>query len=259
MDVKGVLLDLSGVLYVGDEPVPGASKALDRLRDSGLPIRYLTNTTRRTRAAVHASLASMGFEIDEGDIFTAPSAVRAHLRTAGLRPWLLIHPALEPEFADVETQDPNAVVIGDAGDGFTYHALNEAFRLLMDGAPLLAMGDNRFFREADGLSLDIGPFVKALEFAAGVDALVLGKPAAGMFLGAVEELGCSPEEAIMVGDDVASDVEGAVAAGMQALLVRTGKFQAGDDERIAEIETAGVVDDLAAAVERILGSIERVP
>lgn len=249
--IRGVLLDLSGVLYVGAQPLPGAHAALARLEASGLPLRYITNTTRSTRAAIHAALRAMGFDIPEAAIFTAPGAVRRALQARGLRPLLLIHPALAAEFADLPQHDPDAVVLGDAGEAFDYAHLNAAFRLLMDGAPLIAMGNNRYFKEAEGLSLDVGPFVAALEYAAQVRAEVLGKPAPEFFHAAVAELGCAPAEVVMVGDDYAADVEGALHAGLQAMLVRTGKYRPGDETRIGP-PGAVMVADLAEASERIL-------
>jgi HAD superfamily hydrolase (TIGR01458 family) len=246
--IRGVLLDLSGVLYVGEAPLPGALEALARLQASGMPLRYITNTTRSTRRQIHRMLTGMGFSIPEGDIFTAPGAVRAVLVRGRLTPLLLIHPALEPEFADLAGPEPSAVVLGDAGESFTYEALNRAFRLLMDGAPLLAMGSNRYFREADGLSLDIGPFLKALEYAAAAQGAVLGKPSADFFHAAVSDMGLDPGEVLMVGDDVEADVQGALDAGLQACLVKTGKYRPGDEDRI-DVSQALVTGDLATLVE----------
>ncbi|HDP88398.1 MAG TPA: TIGR01458 family HAD-type hydrolase [Thioalkalivibrio sp.] len=251
MTIRGILLDLSGVLYVGSQVVPGAVPALGRLRATGLPLRFVTNTTRSTRVAIGEKLRGLGFAIDDAEIFTAPAAARAYLAEHGLAPHLIIHPGLAPEFADLDTRAPDAVVLGDAGEAFDYAHLNAAFRLLMAGAPLIAMGDNRYFMEDDGLSLDIGPFVRALEYAAGVEAVVLGKPAAGFFLGAVAALGCDPGEVVMVGDDALADVEGALKAGLAAVLVQTGKYRAGDEVRIGE-PGAGLATDFPAWVEQFL-------
>ena len=248
--IKGILLDLSGVLYVGSEALPGAREALARLRESVVPLRFITNTTRSTRAAIGKKLRGLGFEIEDEEIFTAPSAVRAHLRAHALRPLLLIHPGLAHEFAEFEITNPNAVVLGDAGETFDYAHLNRAFRLLMEGAPLIAMGNNRYFMEDDGLSLDIGPFVAALQYASDVKPLILGKPAAAFFHSAVEALGCKPEEAVMIGDDAIADVEGALRAGLQAVLVRTGKYRPGDEARIA-LGGARVFEDLPAFVAEL--------
>lgn len=143
-------------------------------------------------------------------------------------------------------------MIGDAGKGFTYQSLNNAFRVLVGGAPFLALARNRSFRDADGeLSLDAGAFVAALEYATGRKAIVLGKPSRDFFHAAVESLGCVEQEAVMVGDDAEFDVAAAIKAGLSGILVRTGKYQTGVEREFAPHPTA-VVDDLAAAVDWIL-------
>ncbi len=248
--VCGVLLDLGGVLYVGEEPVPGAREALERLRAAGLPLRFLTNTSRSTRAQVAAKLGRLGFRVAEEEIFTAPRAALAELSRRRLRPYLLVHPALEPELAGLPAGEPDAVFVADAGEAFTYERLDRAFRLLMEGAAFLAVGDNRYFRDTTGLHLDAGPFVKALEYACGREAQVVGKPSPAFFRAACAELGCPPGEVVMVGDDVEADVLGALDAGLQALLVCTGKHRPEDEARLPDSSLA--VADLAQAAERIL-------
>ncbi len=101
------------------------------------------------------------------------------------------------------------------------------------------------------MSLDAGPFVVALEYALGREATVLGKPSADFFRAALDSLGCGPEQAVMVGDDVEADVGGALAAGIAGLLVRQGKYRVGDESRIEPPPTA-VCDDLPAAVDWIV-------
>jgi len=250
---RGVLLDLSGVLYVGEEAVPGAVESLARLRDAGLPVRFVTNVTRKPFERILQDLRGLGFDISADELLTAPRAARRYLESHGLHPYLLVHPALEQEFADLVGDAPDAVLLGDAEDGFSYANLNRAFRLLMEGAPLLAMGDNRYFRDRDGLSLDIGPFVAALEYASDERAVILGKPSADFFRVAVDALGCEPQEAVMVGDDALADVDGALAAGLHGILVKTGKYCDGDEDRITH-SGAAVEDDISGAVERILAS-----
>ncbi len=249
--IKGVLLDLSGVLYVDKEPLPGAHEALRRLRESGLPIHFVTNTTRSPRIAVLDKLAGMQFRVADHALFTAPQAALVYIEQHGLHPYLLIHPDLQGEFPQHPREVWDSVLVGDAGAGFTYQNLNTAFRLVIDGAPLLAMGYNRYFKESQGLSLDIGPFVAALEFATDTRAKVLGKPALEFFEAAVSDLGCEPDQVVMVGDDAQADVGGAITAGLQGVLVRTGKYRPGDEDQIDQ-PTAVTVDDITAAVEWIL-------
>ena len=251
--IEGVLLDLSGVLYVGDAALPGAAQTLDRLRGTGLPIRFVTNVTRKPFGEILGQLHAMGFDIAPEELLTAARAAHAYILSRGLSPYLLIHPALEDEFADLATESPNAVLLGDAEDRFDYVHLNRAFRVLMEGGPLLAMGNNHYFQDHDGLSLDIGPFVAALEYATGRSAVILGKPSADFFGVAVASLGCDAANAIMVGDDALADIDGALAAGLQGILVRTGKYRTGDEDRIVH-PGARVVDDFVAAAEHILSA-----
>jgi len=246
-----VLLDIAGVLTQGGEVVAGAPQALQRLRLAGIELRFATNTSRNNRAGIGAELRSLGFTLADDEILTAPLAARQAIERRGLHPYLLIHPELAPDFQGVHTHEPNAVLVGDAGDDFTYARLNQAFRLLMKGAPLLAVARNRYFRDLDGLSLDAGPFVQALEFAAATQAELFGKPAPGFFQAALAELKAEPAQVIMIGDDVEADVQGALTCGLQAILVRTGKYTAGDEDQLGD--QGEVVADLSEAVELILG------
>ena len=182
--IRGVLIDLSGTVHIGDAPIPGALEAIRLLRAEGIPFRFVTNTSRKTRAMLHADLADIGLDVPEEHIFTAPMAVRRYLERHRLRPCLLVHPNLVPEFDALPQDDPDTVVVGYAQDAFTYEALNHAFRLLKRGARLLATGRTRYFEGMNGLQLDAGPFVCALEYAAETQALVLGKPSTEFFLDA---------------------------------------------------------------------------
>ena len=146
-----------------------------------------------------------------------------------------------------------AVVIGDAGDGFTYQAMNQAFRALIAGAGFVALAANRTFKDADGeLSIDCGAFVSALEFATGAKAVVLGKPSPDFFRAAAGSMGLELEDTVMVGDDAEADVAGALTAGCgAALLVRSGKYVDGDETRFTP-PPSSVVDSLAQAADWIV-------
>jgi HAD superfamily hydrolase (TIGR01458 family) len=250
--IKGILLDLSGTIYVGDKVVPRALEAVQRLYAENIPLRYLTNSSRSSRREILSKLLDMGFAVSADEIFTAPMAVQAYLREHKLSAWLLAQPAIREEFNEFCGENPDTVVLCDAADEMSYDNLNQAFRLLNKGARLLAIGDNRYFKEADGMSLDAGPFIRALEYAADCEALVLGKPSPVFFHSAVAQLGCRPEEALMIGDDVFADINGALKAGMKAALVQTGKYQPGDEHKIAA-PGARVCKDLFDAVEGTLG------
>mgnify|MGYP001216224854 CR=1 FL=1 len=248
---KAVLIDLAGVLHTGDEALPGAVRALDRLRASGLSLRFLTNTTRTPSTVLFARLQRMGFTLAASEIQTAALAARTLVRSRGQRPLWLVHPDIAGEMGE-SASDPDVVVLGDMGEHYTYPLLNHAFRLLMQGLPLMAMARNRYFMEPDGLSLDMGAFVAGLEYSAGIKAEITGKPAPSFFNAALAELGIGAAEAVLIGDDLADDIGGAQAAGIPGILVRTGKYRAGDEAH-PDIRPAAVVDDFAAVVDGLLG------
>jgi len=232
MRVKAVLLDLEGVLYEGDQPIEGAVVAVDRLRDMGLALHYLTNTTTRSRAGVAERLASLGLVLGVESLFTPLAAARRLLMDSGARRIrLAAPPSAAEDFAGLElaTSGPvDAVVVGDLYTAFDWGLLNELFVLVHGGARLVALHKNRYCRREDGIGLDVGPFVAALEYAANVEAVVVGKPSAAFFQLALDDLGVTAAEALMVGDDIDADIGGAQGAGLRAVQVRTGKYTAAD-------------------------------
>lgn len=241
------LLDLDGTLYTGGAAVPGAPGMLERLRRAGTPFRLVTNTTSRSRTTLVERLRGYGFQVRPEEIVTATLAGAALARESGYRALapFLPRPALE-DLTGFELVGgvggrrgvPDAVVLGDLGEGWTYAVLQEAFEYVMAGAAIVALSRDRYWQRGDGLALDAGPFVRALEYATGVEARVAGKPSAAFYAAALGSLGLDlSARAVMVGDDLWSDVEGAQRAGLQGWLVRTGKF------REDALRDSGIVPD----------------
>jgi HAD superfamily hydrolase (TIGR01458 family) len=245
--VEGLLLDLSGVIYVQDEAVPGAGEALARLRSAGLPIRLVTNTTMRPRRSVLERLERLGIEADPSELLTPATLAASRCREAGYESVsLIVLDELREDLEDVPEGggEVDAVIVGDLGDRWDYAILNQAFRQLMAGADLIALQKNRYWETAEGLSLDAGPFVTALEYGSGREAEVVGKPSAAFFELALRELGVGSQNAAMVGDDVEADVGGALDAGLAGILVRTGKYRE-EQVRASGIEPSATVDSIA--------------
>ena len=233
--IRAVLIDLGGVVYVGATPIAGAIRAIDRLHEARLPVRFITNTTRRCRRQVIDDLKGMGISIAAGELLTPALMVGTYLQRNNLAARLVVHPDLEEDFAGLQAAGKRAVVVGDAGEHFTYARLNAAYRDLVAGAELLALAMNRNFMDADGaLSLDAGAFVTALEYASRKRATLFGKPSAEFFAAALDSLGCARDEVVMIGDDAEFDVGGAIAAGIRGILVQTGKYHAGDEALLTE-------------------------
>jgi len=252
--IEALLVDLDGVLYVGDEPIEGAAAALDQLRAAGIEMQFGTNTTTGSRRATLEKLGSLGFDVAEDELITPAvlaqrlCADRGHRRVA-----LIMDDAVKEDFETLEADEesPDAVIIGDLGSAFGFDILNRAFRLVMGGAELIALQKNRFWRTAHGLSLDAGPFVAAIEYASGEEATVVGKPSAAFFDLALAALGADADATAMVGDDIETDIGGALDAGLSAIQVRSGKY----DERFVEgsgIEPTRTVDSFAAVPALVL-------
>jgi HAD superfamily hydrolase (TIGR01458 family) len=245
--VRALLVDLDGVLYVEDDPVPGARDAVALLRDRGLGLRFVTNTTARSRDETLAKLERLGFEVSPEELVTPAALARRRCQERGHETVALImNEAVKADFEGLREvgESPDAVIMGDLGEAFGFEILNRAFRMVMDGAELIALQKNRFWVTGEGLSLDAGPFVAAIEYASGAEAHVVGKPAPAFFDGVLGDLGVDPEDAAMVGDDVESDVAGAMNEGLRGILVRTGKYRE-DFVRETGVEPTATVDSIA--------------
>lgn len=230
-DIAAVLFDLDGTLYTAQGPIPGAAEVLAALRAHRIPVRFVTNTTTRSRRALAERLREMGIAAAPEEIYSPPWAAGRFLREQGARAYLLVPEGALEDFAGVpvDAEAPDAVVVGDLGEGWTFERLNRAFRLIHErGARLIGLGRTRYWQAADGLRLDVGPFVAALEAATGQPALILGKPDPAFFRMVLADLGLPPERVAMVGDDIEVDVGGAQAVGMRGILVQTGKFRPAD-------------------------------
>jgi HAD superfamily hydrolase (TIGR01458 family) len=251
-DSRAFLIDLDGVLYDDNQPIPGAAEAIAHLREKGYPFRFATNTTMHCRASLRLKLAGFGLEVSEDEIFSAPVAAARYLRQQGQpRVFLLLTEDARRDLAGLEITDqqPDFVVMGDMGDEVNAALLNKAFRLILGGAKLIALQKNRYWKTAEGLTLDAGPFVVALEYATGQQARVIGKPSLGFFRLALDDLGVAPVRVAMIGDDIEVDVGGAQRAGLKGILVRTGKFRETDLQ--LGIEPDEVIDSIADLVEYV--------
>jgi len=226
--IRGLLLDLDGVFYVGQQLIPGAREVVDFLLAREIPHLYVTNTTTRNLQQLQEKLQSLGLPIDSDRILSAPAAANSYLQERDITSCrLLVREPVKADFPGMRDDDPQpeAVVIGDIGSAWSYELLNQAFRDLVAGAQLIALHKNRYWQAEDGLRLDIGAFVSSLEYAADTQAVIIGKPSPAFYATALHQLGLPADQVAMVGDDIESDVGGAQACGMHGVLVRTGKYR----------------------------------
>jgi HAD superfamily hydrolase (TIGR01458 family) len=257
--MAAILLDVDGVLHVSGTPIAGAAVAVRRLRDAGHRIRFVTNSTTKSRAQVADQMRTMGVELDDGELQTT-GAVAARV-LAGKRVLALTMPGILDDLDGLQLVGMNvdAVLLGGADEGeetgrvFSYLNLNRAFHELEAGADLYCLHKNRWWQTADGARLDAGAFVAGLEFAADIEATVLGKPSSAYFLAALEALDAEPELTWMVGDDLEGDIVGAHKHGMKTILVRTGKFRPDEVER-SRVQPDAIVSSIAQLPEWLDGN-----
>ncbi len=228
-DIDGVLLDIDGVLAISWVPLPGAIETVAWLRANGVPFRLITNTTTKTRADLGTTLRDAGFHVRDDELITAVVATAEYLRTnhPGARCFVLSDGDARDDLEGVELSsldDADVIVVGGACEDFTYPTINRVFGRLMEGATLVGMHRNLYWRTSEGLELDAGAYIAGLEEATGRSAVICGKPTGPYFDAAIAMLGVPRERAIMVGDDVVNDVHGAQVLGIRGVLVETGKF-----------------------------------
>jgi HAD superfamily hydrolase (TIGR01458 family) len=248
--MAAILLDVDGVLHVSGQPLPGAADAVQRLRDAGHRLRFVTNTTTRSKADLAAGLQSSGIDLDVGEVQTTADAAVEALR--GRRVLALVMHALVGDLEGIELvgENADAVLIGGADDSpetnlvFSYMNLARAFAELEVGADLYCLHRNRWWQTQRGPLLDSGCYVAGLEYAAETEATVLGKPSPAYFDAALRALDAEASMTWMVGDDLETDVAGAHGVGMRGVLVRTGKFRP-DAVEASRIKPDGIVSSIA--------------
>lgn len=249
MRAQGILLDLEGVLYQDGAPIDGALETLSALHDADIQIRYLTNTTTSCRMRIAERMSGFGFSVAAHEVFSPAVAARRYLESEHLSSvYLATEPDLSSDFHGMMLNDraPDAVIMGDLYTRFDWSLLNRLFIMVQAGARLIALHKNRYCRRDGHIALDLGPFVAAIEYATGVDAVVMGKPDVEFFRMARKDMNLDSCDVIMVGDDPFSDIGGARDAGIRAVQVMTGKYRPLDPGE-------------APAPDAIIGSIADIP
>ena len=246
-NMKGFLIDLDGVLYVEDQIIPGSAETVNWLRRQGFQFRFLTNTTMSSRDSLVAKLARFGIPAEPWEMFSTASVAAKWLADKGVsRVQLLLTKDAQKDFVGFEITDrqPDVVVVGDLGSVFSFDILNRAFLAVKAGAQLVALQKGRYWLTKNGLAMDAGAFVAALEYATETEAELIGKPNRAYFEMALVDLGLDPAQVAMIGDDIHLDIVGAQALGMPTILVRTGKY-AFDVQQPLPVQPDWIIDSIA--------------
>lgn len=227
-NISGLLLDLDGVMYVGNQLIPGAIEAIQHLRNKGIPFRFTTNTTTRSNRSLHRKLVGLGLPIEPSEVFGVIRAAQSYLTSLG-DPVCLLLVTDDPredfeQFRQSDTK-PTHILLGDLGKDWDSNLLQRCFTLMMAGAELVALHKGRYWQTEKGLRVDLGALVAGLEYVTGKNATVIGKPSKDFFDLALADLALPSDQVAMIGDDIVNDVQGAQRAGMRGIQVRTGKYR----------------------------------
>jgi HAD superfamily hydrolase (TIGR01458 family) len=250
MKPKAFLVDIDGVLRTEGVVMPGAVEAARFLKESRIPHLFISNGTRSSKESVARKLNSIGLEISEKEIFTAPVATADYVKS--LKPdasiFLIAEGDTQRDFEKAgikvtKEEEPVDFVVVGYDRNLTYDTLSKAFRLIRNGAGLIAMNVDKTFEREDGMFPAPGLYVKGLEYCTGKEALVIGKPNRTLFEMALRELGSRPDETAMVGDMLDVDIIGAKNSGLMAIMVKTGGYEE-DSVRKSDIKPDIVLDSI---------------
>jgi HAD superfamily hydrolase (TIGR01450 family) len=250
----GVVIDLDGVCYRENDPVPGSCEAVERLRAAGIGVAFATNNATRTPEQTADKLRSMGFEVDADEVVTSAIAA-ADLVEPGTRCMVIgmqgLRDAVRARGCElVDDPEDTQVVLTGLDRELTYDKLVRGTRALLAGARFIASNADHSYPAADGISPGAGVIMAALETATGRRAEVAGKPEAALFTSAAARLPAG--DLLMIGDKLETDIAGAAALGWDTALVLTG-VTARSELDGADPTPTWIADDLATLVEDLLG------
>ena len=240
-------IDIDGVLYGGNAPVSQGPGVLSYLRSRGFPFLLVTNTSRMSASQIGDKLTGLGYEVDSDEILPVSVAAAEYLcqQYGSARCFLIGDESLElllvekGHIVSRKEEAADVVVIGqclwaDFGE------IDIARRLVEQGAQVLALHRDATWPDGKVIRIGLGPIVAAMESVIEGSVTIIGKPQRAIFDAALARTGFAREDTVMIGDSIASDIVGAIDAGLHSLLVRTGNsatdpLPAGCDGELASI------------------------
>lgn len=257
-NIRSILSDIDGTLYFKDSPIEGAIETVSELKRRGFKLLFFTNTDSKTPKTIYSILKKYGFQVEEQEIFSPIIALKEFLKSKN-KPSLFLVTTKEVrgEFEEFDCVNkdkiPDFVIIADFQDDWNLNRLNQAFRHVLNGAKLLGTQGNRFFLDREGNPvIDTGSFVQLIAYAANVKPIIFGKPSKTYFNEALKLVGAKPEETLVIGDDIESDIQGAINSGIKAILVKTGKGAIYDNKKVP-IKPNKILDSFSL----LLGSLKK--
>ena len=222
--MKPLLIDLDGVLKIGNSPAPDVNEFFNFINQNKIPACILSNSTLRTGDLVREFFASQSIELTIPAI-TAFDAALSFVKKNYKKVQVYCRDYLIHHFEGmIDNENPEAIVIGDIEDKWNYQIVNDIFKKVFAGADLVAMHKNKYWNPHGELLIDAGAFITAIEFASGNSAILIGKPSPLYFKTALENIDAKIEDGFfMIGDDIENDIKAAQDIGGKGILIYTGK------------------------------------
>ena len=225
---KGFLFDIDGTLQLDNFLIPGAGDILSQLISDHLPFLLITNSTINSRESILNLFRDRGLDIRLENILNPETAaynfIKSEHKTAPIR-LMLREQEYDWSVFNLVEENPEFIILGDLGEGFSRELLDELMNQILGGATLVALHKSKFWRVEKEIKVDLGGYVALLEYITDKKAITIGKPSLSFFNIAAQILKTDNNDLVMVGDDIYSDVLAASDAGLEAILVKTGKFQ----------------------------------
>lgn len=226
-NIDTIIFDLNGTLYEKGVVIQGVSDTLKKLKTKGFKFNFITNTDGRKIEDVHNRLINMGLEIGIEELFTPVTAAKLFIEQNSNKTfYLLVHDEVKEDLkhANINENDPDYIIIGDFSDKMSYDEINKVFRMIKGGSQVLALSKTLSYIGANGYNINTGAFVRMFEVACDKEAILIGKPSKDYFYLALDRTESQPENTLIVGDDITTDILGANKLNATGVLVKTGCF-----------------------------------
>jgi len=248
-----LLIDLDGVLRISGQLAHGGKEFIEFIQKSQISACILSNTTKLPTSVILDFFQENEIDLGEIQIQTALTTTHDYVKKNYATATVYCEKSAISVFDDIEkSEQPEAVVLGDLGAGWTYDVMNKIFNQVMNGADIIAMQVNRFGKNDNGqLYMDAGAFIASIEYATGKKAKLMGKPSPIFFHSALKKIGINPTKPFyMLGDDLNADIKAGQDAGGKSILIMTGKTNRQMLEN-SNVEPDFVVDNLKEVIKII--------
>ncbi len=226
-NIDTIIFDLNGTLYERGIAIENVNNTLQTLKEKGYNLTFITNTDGRSIADVYNSVIKKGIEIRKEELYTPVTAVKEFInenRNKTFYPLVHDDVLVDLEGTSRDEHHPDYVIIGDFCDKVSHEEINKVFRMIKNGAEIIALSKTLWYIDVDGYTINTGAFVKMFEIACNKEAILMGKPSEKFFHMGLKRTNSSPERTVVVGDDITTDILGAKQINTTGILVKTGVY-----------------------------------